>query len=210
MWANWEIVALSEWLHQHNEPLNKPRRVGFYGLDVYSLWDSLHEVRQYLQRVDPNLLSAADEAFQCFEPYSKDEGRSYARAARIVVDSCEQEVVNMLTDIRLRMPYYDQDMESAFSTEQNALIAVNAEKYYRSMLQGGATSWNIRDLHMQETLERLLEFHGRGSKAIVWAHNTHIGDARATDMAGENMYNIGELARKRFGNDQVVLVGFGS
>lgn len=210
MWANWEVIALAEWLYQHNDQMSLRERIGFYGLDVYSLWDSLHEVRQYLHKVDPALVPAADEAFQCFEPYKRDEGRSYARAARMVDDSCEREVINMLTDIRLRMPYYDHDVESAFSTEQNALIAVNAEKYYRSMLQGGAASWNIRDKHMQETLERLLQFHGPQSKAIVWAHNTHIGDARFTDMTGEGMYNIGELARKQFGEDQVVLVGFGS
>ena len=209
MWANWEVIALTEWLRLYNESLPLKQRIGFYGLDVYSLWDSLHEVRQYLGRVDPALLPAAEEAFYCFEPYRRDEGRSYARAARLVDNRCEREVVNMLTDIRLRMPYFDHDVESAFSTEQNALIAVNAEKYYRSMLQGGAASWNIRDTHMQETLERLLNFHGPNAKAIVWEHNTHIGDARATDMVDEGMYNIGELARNHFGEEEVVLVGFG-
>ena len=167
MWANWEVIALAGWLHEHNEPLGLKQRIGFYGLDVYSLWESLHEIRQYLGRVDPALLPAADEAFYCFEPYRKDEGMSYARASRLVDNRCEREVINMLTDIRLRMPYFDHDVESAFSTEQNALIAVNAEKYYRSMLQGGAASWNIRDTHMQETLERLMNFHGSNSKAIV-------------------------------------------
>ena len=186
------------------------QQIGFYGLDVYSLWDSLHEVRQYLHRMDPSLLPEADKAFRCFEPYTKDEGQSYARATRMVPGTCEKEVIEMLANIQSRMPSYDHDVESAFSTEQNALIAVNAEKYYRSMLQGGAASWNIRDAHMQETLERLLEFHGRESKAIVWAHNTHIGDASATDMAEEGMYNIGGLSRKQFGADNVVLVGFGS
>lgn len=210
MWANWEVIALTEWLHQYNDALPGQERIGFYGLDVYSLWDSLHEIRQYLGRVDPGLLPAADDAFQCFEPYRRDEGRSYARAARMVTDSCEQEVINMLTDIRLRMAYHDHDVEAAFNAEQNALITVNAEKYYRSMLEGGAASWNIRDQHMQETLERLLKFHGRNARAIVWEHNTHIGDARATDMAAEGMFNIGELARKRFGDEEVVLVGFGS
>lgn len=210
MWANWEVIALTEWLYQHNAAFPVGRRIGFYGLDVYSLWDSLHEIRQYLNRMDPALLPAADKAFLCFEPYYKDKGMSYARAAKLVSESCEGEVVNMLTDIRLRMPHYDHDAEGAFNAEQNALIAVNAEKYYRSMLQGGAASWNIRDQHMQETLERLLEFHGPASKAIVWEHNTHIGDARATDMADEGMFNIGELAREHFGKEEVVLVGFGS
>jgi erythromycin esterase len=210
MWANWEIAALAEWLKNHNQSLPQHERVGFYGLDVYSLWDSLHEVRQYLRRVDPELLPEADKAFRCFQPYAKDEGRSYARATRLVPTSCEQEVIDMLVNIQSRMPSYDHDVESAFSTEQNALIAVNAEKYYRSMMEGGAISWNIRDSHMQETLERLLEFHGRSSKAIIWAHNTHIGDASATDMLDEGMYNIGELSRKQFGKSNVVLIGFGT
>lgn len=210
MWANWEISALAEWLKNHNENLQPHERVGFYGLDVYSLWDSLHEVRQYLTRVDPSLLPEAEKAFRCFEPFTGDEGQSYARATALVPTSCEAEVISMLTNIQSRMPSYDHDVESAFSTEQNALIAVNAEKYYRSMLHGGSASWNIRDAHMQETLERLLEFHGRHSKAIIWAHNTHIGDASATDMIDEGMYNIGELSRKQFGKDDVVLVGFGT
>jgi erythromycin esterase-like protein len=105
---------------------------------------------------------------------------------------------------------YDHDYENAFSTEQNALTAVNAEKYYRAMVQGGGASWNVRDQHMQETLERLLDFHGTDAKAIVWEHNTHIGDASFTDMAESGMHNIGQLARKKYGKDEVVLVGFGS
>jgi erythromycin esterase-like protein len=128
----------------------------------------------------------------------------------LVPELCEDEVVTLLKDLQQRSPVHHSDFENAFSTEQNALVAVNAEKYYRSMLNGSAESWNIRDSHMQETLERLLEFHGPSSKAIVWEHNTHIGDARATDMTEEGMYNIGELARVHFGDDQVVLVGFGS
>jgi erythromycin esterase len=210
MWANWEIVALSEWLRNHNQLLKLHERVGFYGLDVYSLWDSLHEIRQYLTRVDPTLLPDTERAFRCFEPFSGDEGQSYARATALVPTTCEEEVLEVLSNIQARMPSYDHDVESAFSTEQNALIAVNAEKYYRSMLHGGSASWNIRDSHMQETLERLLDFHGQNSKAIVWAHNTHIGDASATDMIDEGMYNIGELSRKQFGKDDVVLIGFGT
>lgn len=210
MWANWEVIALVEWLHEYNRRLANHERIGFYGLDVYSLWDSLHEIRNYLKKMDPAILQDAERAFRCFEPFKGDEGQSYARATQLLPTTCEDEVIQMLTQIRSRMESYDHDMESAFSTEQNALIAVNAEKYYRSMVGGGPDSWNIRDQHMHETLERLLEFHGRRSKAIIWAHNTHIGDATATDMADEGMFNIGELGRKAFGRDNVVLVGFGS
>jgi erythromycin esterase-like protein len=210
MWSNWEILALAEWLLQYNTSLSAKQKVGFYGLDVYSLWESLHEIRSYLEKVDPVALKTAEKAFQCFEPYKEDDGRSYAYATQLVPEVCKDEVVAMLKKIQERMPSYDHDYENAFSIEQNALIAVNAEKYYRSMRQGGAASWNVRDSHMEETLERLLEFHGSHSRAIVWAHNTHVGDARETDMFSQGMYNIGELARKKFGPDEVVLVGFGT
>jgi erythromycin esterase len=210
MWANWEIVALGEWLYNHNKHLQADKKIGFYGLDVYSLWDSMEEIKQYLQRVDPAALEVAQEAFKCFEPYKKDDGTSYAYASQMVPDLCTTEVIDLLKKIQQRRPNYDHDYEQAFSAEQNALVAVNAEKYYRAMIQGGAASWNVRDSHMEETLERLLDFHGRDSKVIVWEHNTHIGDSRATDMTDEGMYNIGELARKKHKKEDVFLVGFGS
>ncbi|MCU7550270.1 erythromycin esterase family protein [Chitinophagaceae bacterium LB-8] len=210
MWANWEIAALTEWLNNYNKSLQYNQRIGFYGLDVYSLWDSLHAVREYLQKVDPQALTKAEEAFLCFEPYKNDEGTSYAYASKMVPDLCQEEVVGLLQEIRRKLPQYDSDEEVVFSTEQNALIAVNAEKYYRAMINGGPQSWNVRDSHMEETLERLLDFHGPDSKAIVWEHNTHIGDSRATDMTDEGMYNIGELARTRYPEKDVALVGFGS
>lgn len=210
MWANWEIAALSHWLNQYNKGLPGHRKAGFYGLDVYSLWESMEAVMQYLAKVDPHTLKMARKAFECFEPYRGEEGFRYASALRLVPELCEMDVINLLAEIQRKMPTYDHDYEAAFSVEQNALVAVNAEGYYRAMLQGGGSSWNARDRHMEETLERLLEFHGPKSKAIIWAHNTHIGDASFTDMADAGMYNIGELARKRFGENDVVLVGFGS
>lgn len=210
MWANWEIAALTEWLNNHNKTLHYQQRIGFYGLDVYSLWDSLYAVREYLQKVDPQALQKAEEAFQCFEPYKNDEGTSYAYASKMVPDLCQDEVISLLQEIQRKLPQYDSDEEMVFSTEQNALIAVNAEKYYRAMISGGPQSWNVRDSHMEETLERLLKFHGPNSKAIIWEHNTHIGDSRATDMTDEGMYNIGELVRTRYPQNEVALVGFGS
>jgi erythromycin esterase len=210
MWANWETVALVSWLKEHNKQLPANKRVGFYGLDVYSLWESMESIIQYLQRVDPASLDLAYEAFTCFEPYRRDEGQGYARASQWVPELCEHEVIDLLQAIQHNMPLYDTDDENVFSTEQNALVAVNAEKYYRAMIKGGAHSWNIRDRHMADTLERLLHFYGTDSKAIIWAHNTHIGDARATDMSMEGMYNIGELARLQHHEKGVVLVGFGS
>lgn len=210
MWANWEVMALADWLQQHNKQLPKNSKVGFYGLDVYSLWESLDSIMQYLKKVDPAALKLAEEAYRCFEPYRKDEGRSYAQSTLFVPAACQQEVLQLLKEIHHKLPQYNTDYENVFNAEQNALIAVNAEKYYRAMVKGGPHSWNVRDLHMADTLERLLTFHGKNSKAIVWAHNTHIGDARATDMTSEGMYNIGELARIRYGDKNVSLIGFGS
>ena len=210
MWANWEIMALAEWLQQHNMRLPANNKAGFYGLDVYSLWESMESIMQYLKKTDPDALELAEEAFRCFEPYRNDEGRSYARSTLLVPEACEQEVVQLLQEIQRKLPQYNTDHENVFNAEQNAFVTVNAEKYYRAMIKGGPHSWNVRDRHMSETLERLLTFHGENSKAIVWAHNTHIGDARATDMAAEGMYNLGELARLHHHDKGVVLVGFGS
>ena len=210
MWGNWETVAMAEWLSDHDRSLSAGKKVGFYGLDIYSLWESMEAIINYLRKVDPSALLVAERAFNCFAPYQQEEGRSYSHASAMVPEPCTQEVVNLLTEIQRRAPRYNSDPENVFSAEQNAIISVNAEKYYRRMLEGGATTWNIRDSHMMETLDRLLSFYGPGSKAIVWAHNTHIGDARATDMRFQGMHNIGELARKNYGEKDVFLVGFGS
>ena len=210
MWANWEIAALAEWLKRHNHLRDRSNKIGFYGLDVYSLWDSLDAILKYLQKTDPASLPAAEKAFHCFEPYKTDDGSAYAYASSLVSKSCEDDVIKLLQQLQERTPQYSEDYENAFSTQQNAFIAVNAEKYYRSMIGGMAASWNIRDNHMFETLLRLLEFHGPESRVIIWEHNTHIGDARATDMAAEGMYNIGELARTHFNDGEVFLIGFGS
>lgn len=210
MWANWEIVALAEWLKQHNIGLSVHKKTGIYGLDVYSLWESMESIMQYLEKTDPAAYYLAEEAFNCFEPYRKDEGRSYAEALNFVPKLCQKEVVNLLKEVRSRIPHYNSDFENVFSVEQNALVAVNAEKYYEAMLAGGANSWNVRDQHMANTLDRLLNFHGENSKAIIWEHNTHIGDARATNMPANGMYNLGQLVRVQHQNKGVVLVGFGS
>lgn len=210
MWGNWEVAALCEWLVEYNSLQALQQKVGFYGLDVYSLWESIDAIMRYLKKTDKEALRKAQQAFDCFEPYRHDEGQTYAHASQLVPSLCENEVVELLKEIQARMPQYDSDFESAFSTHQNALVVMNAERYYRAMVQGGAHSWNIRDRHMEDTLTRLLDFHGEDSKAIIWAHNTHIGDARATDMTDEGMYNLGELARLEHAEKGVVLVGFGS
>jgi erythromycin esterase len=209
MWANEEIADFAEWLREHNANQPDSRQVGFHGLDVYSLWDSLYEVMAYLRRVDPTAIDAARRAFRCFEPYGE-EAQEYARATtRLVPESCELEVTSLLAQIRRKAPLYrEDDRWAAFRAEQNALVVKDAEAYYRAMVRGGPESWNIRDRHMGETLERLARHYGPNCRGIVWEHNTHVGDARFTDMAGDGMVNVGQLARERWGESHVVLAGF--
>jgi erythromycin esterase-like protein len=209
MWANEEIVELAQWLRRYNDGLPEEERVGFYGLDVYSLWASMEAVIEYLERVDPEAVGTAQHAYKCFEPYGED-AREYARATAFVPTSCEDEVVDMLSELRNRLPEYRDEPESRFSAEQNALVVRGAERYYRAMVRGGSSSWNVRDRHMVETLERLMRHQGPDAKAIVWEHNTHIGDACATDMADVGMVNVGQLVREQRAAEDVVLVGFGS
>ncbi|GAA4090605.1 erythromycin esterase family protein [Actinomadura miaoliensis] len=205
MWANHETVAFCRWLRGHNAALPPERRAGFYGLDVYSLWDSLRAVMLHLAEHRPEYLATAREAYRCFEPYG-DDPRAYAR---LVPEDCADEVLALLT--RLRRPAGGGravDPAEQLNARQNAEVAAGAERYYRAMIGGGERSWNVRDTHMADTLDRLLEFHGPRSRAVVWAHNTHVGDARGTDMGRAGLVNIGRLARDRHGAAGTVLVGF--
>jgi erythromycin esterase-like protein len=211
MWANQEVLEWMEWLKNRNETKEEEEMVGFYGLDMYSLWESMEEIIRYLKetKAPVSRIELAKKAFSCFEPYGGDE-QLYGFSAWSEDADCANEVVQLLKEMQQRHPAYDQDNEAAFSGELNALVAVNAEKYYRSMIHGGPDSWNIRDRHMTEALGKLAQFHGEGSKAIVWEHNTHIGDARATDMREDGMVNVGQLVREMYGKEQVYAVGFGT
>jgi erythromycin esterase-like protein len=210
LWANDDLVELATWLRRYNNAVPAERQVGFYGLDVYSLYESMAAVVEYLERVDPAAAQAARRAYRCFEPYGEDV-QEYARATVLVPTSCEDEAVTMLQALRARAPAYTEDGRDAyFNAEQNALIARNGELYYRTMVRGGAMSWNVRDHHMADTLERLMAHHGPAAKAIVWAHNTHVGDARFTDMSRAGMVNVGQLVRQGHGEEGVVLTGFGT
>jgi erythromycin esterase-like protein len=170
----------------------------------------MREVVAYLNRVDPSAVAGARRAYNCFEPYAEDE-QEYARATALVPTSCEDEAVAVLSALRAKSVSYKEDgKEGFFDAEQNALVARNAERYYRAMVRGGPQSWNVRDHHMVETLNRLVAHHGPTCKAVVWEHNTHIGDARFTDMARHGMVNVGQLVRREHAEDGVVLVGFGT
>jgi len=210
MWANEEVAGLAAWMRGYNSGRPAGKRVGFYGLDVYSLWDSLYEVMGYLREHDPAALPDARRALRCFEPFGED-AQEYARATVLVSHSCRDEVVKLLHSLRAGAEAHDGDgTDGRFVAEQNALVVKNAEAYYRAMVRSDGGSWNVRDRHMAETLDRLLDHHGPGAKAVVWEHNTHVGDARYTDMADDGMVNVGQLAREAYGRDRVALVGFGS
>jgi erythromycin esterase-like protein len=196
------------WLRERNLERPAEARTGFYGLDVYSLWESLHALLAYLDEHEPQAAGSARAALACFEPYGGDPER-YAVGAHLVPESCEREVLDLLVALHGPRPADLADPEARFDAEQNAQAAADAELYYRTMMIGGGASWNVRDTHMAHALDRLARHHGRGSRGIVWAHNTHVGDARATDMADVGMVNIGQLARERYGEQKVVLVGFG-
>src|SRR4051794_14499261 len=199
MWANEEVADFTRWLRAQNMGRAPDDRVGFHGLDVYSLWESLREILVWLREHDPDQVPAALAAYRCFEPYAEDPN-AYAWATRFVASACEDQVVRMLVQLRGR----------DLGVWQNAEVVAGAEHYYRAMVKGGSRSWNVRDRHMDATLARLLDHYGDGSRAVVWAHNTHVGDSRGTDQARHGEVTIGELARERYGADQVVLVGFGS
>ncbi len=210
MWANWEVYEWAVWLKKFNKELPISKRKGFYGLDVYSLWESLEAMMDYLKKEDQDAFETATMAMRCFEPFRSGDGQKYAISTRLVPKGCSEEVSQLLSEIRRNAPNYNTDREHAFSTEQNAIVIKNAEKYYRKMASGSDSTWNMRDKQMMETLSRLMEFHGKSAKGIVWAHNTHIGDAYYTDMGDQGLYSIGQLARQEYGKDQVSLIGFGS
>jgi erythromycin esterase-like protein len=208
MWANDDVVEFCRWLRAHNAARPEQERVGFYGIDVYSLWDSMQGLVEWLREHEPQHVETAARALRCFEPFGED-GAEYAFASRFAPTTCEQAAVDLLRSLCEQRGREEAvgDPESRFSAEQNAAVVVDAERYYRAMIRGSAESWNVRDVHMVDTLDRLLAH--AGEKAVVWEHNTHIGDARATDMAGAGMTNVGQLLRERHGTDDVVLVGFG-
>jgi erythromycin esterase len=209
MWANWEIAALTEWMHEYNKGKTHQNRVGFYGLDVYSLWESMDVMVDYLRKEDPKAASLAIEALRCFEPY--EEGQDYARAMLRLSSNCTDEVIRLLRAVKNRSHQYDHDREASLNAEMNARVIANAEEYYRSMISFRDESWNIRDSHMVETLNALMDFHGKSARAIVWEHNTHVGDARFTDMRNEGMHNVGQLVREQHHDGrEVYIVGFAS
>lgn len=211
MWRNAEVAELAAWLRGHNEGRDSARQAGFYGLDMYSLGGSIAAVLEYLDRVDPEAAAVARERYGCLTPWQRNPA-TYGRAVLTRgYEKCEGDAVRQLHDLLAsQLEYAGNDGADFLDATQNARLVAAAERYYRVMYYGGAESWNLRDTHMFETLENLLEAHGPESKAVVWAHNSHIGDARHTEMGwARDELNIGQLCRERFG-DAAALVGFGT
>jgi erythromycin esterase-like protein len=207
MWRNADALDFIGWLREHNDRIAEDgHRAGFYGLDLYSLSSSIEAVLRYLDAVDPAAASRARERYACFDHFGTDS-QSYGLAAGLgLASSCENEVIAQLADLRRQAAEHPGaaplETDERFFAEQNALVVKNAEEYYRTMFQGRVSSWNLRDRHMMQTLRALLAHAGTergGGKAVVWAHNSHLGDARATDMSGAGELNLGQLVREELG-----------
>jgi erythromycin esterase-like protein len=215
MWRNRDVLEFIDWLRRHNEQRRREARVGFYGLDLYSLFRSMEEVIRFLEQVDPEAARRARYRYSCFEDFGEDT-QAYGYAAEFgLTASCEDQAVQQLMELQRQAAELSQrdgriPEDEFFYAEQNARLVKNAEEYYRTMFRERVSSWNLRDRHMAETLEALIdhiERKGVLAKVVVWEHNSHIGDARATRMGATGELNVGQLARERFG-DQSVLVGF--
>ncbi len=215
MWRNADVLDFVGWLKSHNETLEIDDKIGFYGLDLYSLHASMQSVLEYLDKVDPEAAKRARYRYSCFDHYGED-AQHYGYAANYNLEnSCEREVISQLIELRRRAAEYaNRDgfvaRDEYFFAEQNARLVKNAEEYYREMFRGRVSSWNLRDRHMAETLHALaahLETQGQKPKIVVWEHNSHLGDARATDMGARGEWNVGQLVREKYGA-RAVLIGF--
>jgi len=213
MWRNTDVVDFVSWLRAHNDTQPAERRVGFYGLDLYSLRTSMEAVLKYLAKVDPQGAARARQRYACFDQF-REEPQAYGYATEFGLSpTCEREVIAELIELqRKRAEYASRDGRVArdeyFYAEQNARLVKNAEQYYRSMFRSRDESWNLRDRHMTDTLTSLIEFvsaEGLPPRVVVWAHNSHLGDARATEMGDRGELNVGQLVRERFGTDAVLI-----
>jgi erythromycin esterase-like protein len=215
MWRNADVLDFVGWLRAHNDARLAASRVGFYGLDLYSLHASMDAVLQYLSVVDPDAARRALQRYACFTQYGADLQRYGQVTSLGLRPSCEREVIAQLVELRRAAGKYAQRdgrvaADDLFFAEQNAVVVANAEQYYRAMFIGNVSSWNLRDRHMAHTLQSLMEHIEREqgqAKVVVWAHNSHVGDARATEMGIDDQITLGQLARQRFGFN-AVLVGF--
>ena len=211
MWRNVEVANFVDWLRAHNAALHPNEHTGFFGLDIYNMNASIGAVIEYLERFDPEAAQVARERYGCLTPWQRDPA-TYGRAAMTTgYAKCEVPVLLALHDLLARQLEYEvKDRDSFLDAAQNARLIASAEQYYRAMYYATAESWNLRDQHMFETLSHLMNWRGKNAKAIVWAHNSHIGNAAATDMGKtRDEINVGQLCREKFGTE-AVLIGFGT
>lgn len=211
MWRNNDVAAFVEWMRKHNETKSASERAGFYGLDIYNMRSSIAAVLAYLDDVDPEAAAVARERYGCLTPWQR-EPSTYGRAVLTEgYRKCEAEILRQCQDIlKNELDYAANDPDSFLDAPQNARLIASAERYYRIMYYGGAESWNLRDTHMFETLGHIMDAQGPRSKAVVWAHNSHVGDARYTEMgAVRKELNIGQLCREKFA-EAASLLGFGT
>ncbi|WP_342577936.1 erythromycin esterase family protein [Psychrobacillus sp. FSL K6-2843] len=211
MWANEEITEFTSWLRTYNDKKVKEDKVGFYGIDVYSLWESLDEVIRYLKETDPNgvELQFAQRAFSCFEPFNR-HPETYALSTLDISEACIEEVSKLIKSIRAHEDNFKDEEENDLNLKMNAMVTQNAEEYYRAMVRSDNLSWNVRDEHMVEAINEIMDYDGKNAKIIIWEHNTHIGDASATDMKDAGMLNVGQILRLQNRKDNVFAVGFGT
>ncbi|MFV3415954.1 erythromycin esterase family protein [Pseudomonas nitroreducens] len=209
MWRNREVKAFLAWLREHNSRLSADQRVEFRGLDIYSLRGSITEVLRYLDRHDPQQAAEARRRYACLTPW-QDNPVSYGRAVLEGDESpCEEAVITQLNELLMARLEALDPHEDSFDAAQNARVVRAAEHYYRAMYRGGSDSWNLRDNHMFDTLRQVLRRRGPQAKAVVWAHNSHVGDAAATEMGWNGQFNLGQLCRMTWG-DSAALVGMGT
>lgn len=209
MWRNTDVDNFTAWMRAYNATQTTARRAAFYGLDIYNMAASIAAVLQYLDKIDPAAAAVARGRYGCLTPWQR-EPSTYGRAVLTEgYRKCEAAVVAQLRDLlQQRLDYEEDDANNFLDAAQNARLIAAAERYYRIMYYGGAESWNLRDTYMFETLGQVLDARGPSAKAIVWAHNSHIGDARHTEMgASRNELNIGQLCRQRFGENNAALIG---
>ncbi|MBW4443729.1 MAG: erythromycin esterase family protein [Plectolyngbya sp. WJT66-NPBG17] len=216
MWRNVDVVTFVAWLRQYNDALPPNRtKVGFHGLDLYSLYRSIAAVLDYLDRVDPEAAKHARDRYACLEHFEED-AQSYGYAATSgLSESCQAEAVDQLKELQQRAAEYTQQdgqvaEDEFFYAQQNARLVKDAEAYYRSMFQERVSSWNLRDRHMADSLDELVNYldrQGQQTKIVVWAHNSHLGDARATDLGKSGQWNLGQLVREKYGQE-AILIGF--
>ncbi|CAF0880466.1 unnamed protein product [Rotaria sordida] len=215
MWRNTVVVDFITWLRKYNENLGQQRKkVGFFGIDLYSLQASREEVLKYLEKNQPSLLEEVRTNYRCFEKYSDEQEYGYCAGTKLSC-GCEKEAIEVLKQmlehhVKTISEGKTNDIESdeSFYAMENAKIVREAEKYYRHMFEGGEITWNIRDTHMCDCLQDLLKYNGPDTKAIIWAHNSHIGDARETSSRRAREVNIGQLVRERFGIANTFNIGF--